>query len=155
MPRWPRRWTSAIRSKVIFNPPLALSLSKGISAPGKERDGLRRAQPERVWTLFLCLLGLFLAFPAQAQEFPKPSGPVVDAANLLSPADEAALMHTLAAQEQASTRQLAVDPIPALQDYPIEEYGYRHGRAWGLGQAAANNQRKPPCGANQRQQRRD
>src|SRR3546814_14271957 len=88
MPKWPRRWTSAIRSKVIFNPPLALSLSKGISSPGKERDGLRRAQPERVWTLFLCLLGLFLAFPAQAQEFPKLSGRVVDAANLLSPADE-------------------------------------------------------------------
>src|SRR3546814_309630 len=88
MPSWPRRGPSASRSKVMFNPPLALRRWKGISSPGKERDGLRRAQPERVWTLLLCLLGLFLAFPAQAQEFPKLSGRVVDAANLLSPADE-------------------------------------------------------------------
>ncbi|HEY9553201.1 TPM domain-containing protein [Allosphingosinicella sp.] len=80
-----------------------------------------------------------MAFPAQAQEFPKLSGRVVDAANLLSPADEAALMQKLAALEQASTRQLVVATIPDLQDYPIEEYGYRLGRAWGLGQAEANN----------------
>src|SRR3546814_12767713 len=95
MPRWPRRWTSAIRSKVIFNPPLALSLSKGISSPGKERDGLRRAQPERVWTLFLCLLGLFLAFPAQAQEFPKLTGRAVAATNMLSRDATAALLQKI------------------------------------------------------------
>src|SRR3546814_12116524 len=48
-------------------------------------------------------------------------------------------MQKLAALEQASTRQLGVATSPDLQDYPIEEYGYRLCRAWGLGQAEANN----------------
>src|SRR3546814_15712929 len=120
MPKWPRRWTSAIRSKVIFNPPLALSLSKGISSPGKERDGLRRAQPERVWTLFLCLLGLFLAFPAQAQEFPKLSRRVADAAKLQSPADERQLMEKPAELEQWTTQQPVAGQTHDFTESPQE-----------------------------------
>jgi uncharacterized protein len=90
----------------------------------------------------LRLLLLFLisaAVPAQAQKFPQLSGRVVDNANLLSPEQEAALTQKLAALEQASTRQLVVATVPDLQDYPIEDYGYKLGRAWGLGQAKANN----------------
>ena len=86
--------------------------------------------------LFFCLVA---AGPAYAQEFPKLTGRVVDNANLLSPADEAALTQKLAALEQASTRQLVVATVPDLQGYPIEDYGYRLGRAWGLGQEEANN----------------
>ena len=44
-----------------------------------------------------------------------------------------------AALEQASSRQLVVATVPDLQGYPIEDYGYRLGRAWGLGQEEANN----------------
>jgi uncharacterized protein len=93
----------------------------------------------RIWLFLLSLLVLFLAAPIHAQEFPKLSGRVVDAANLLPPNEEAALTQKLAALEQASTRQLVVVTIPDLQGYPIEEYGYRLGRAWGIGQAEANN----------------
>ena len=90
--------------------------------------------------LRLPLLLLFLlATPAAAQQFPKLSGRVVDAANLLSPADEAALTGKLQALEQASSRQLVVATISDLQGYPIEDYGYRLGRAWGIGQSEANN----------------
>jgi hypothetical protein len=50
-----------------------------------------------------------------------------------------ALTQKLEALEQASTRQLVVATVPDLQGYPIEDYGYKLGRAWGLGQAKANN----------------
>jgi uncharacterized protein len=89
---------------------------------------------------WLAVVALFLiALPAQAQQFPKLSGRVVDAANLLSPDDEAALTGRLEALERASSRQLVVATVPSLQDYPIEEYGYRLGRAWGIGTSEANN----------------
>jgi uncharacterized protein len=97
------------------------------------------AQPQKSWVLLVCLLTLLLASQARAQEFPKLTGRVVDAANILSPADEAALTQKLAGLEQASTRQLVVATIASLQDYPIEDYGYRLGRAWEIGQAEANN----------------
>jgi uncharacterized protein len=89
--------------------------------------------------LVLALAFLLPATSAFAQEFPKLSGRVVDAANLLDPAQEAELDGKLAALQQASTRQLVVATIPDLQDYPIEEYGYRLGRSWGIGQSEANN----------------
>lgn len=88
---------------------------------------------------FAGLLVLLFAAPAFAQEFPPLTGRVVDNAELLSPADEAALAQKLAALEQASTRQLVVATVPDLQGYPIEDYGYRLGREWGIGQSEANN----------------
>ncbi|QIG81747.1 TPM domain-containing protein [Stakelama tenebrarum] len=76
---------------------------------------------------------------ALAQNFPKLSGRVVDAANLLSPEQEAQLSQMSAQVEAASSRQFVVATIPDLQDYPIEDYGYRLGREWGIGQEGANN----------------
>jgi uncharacterized protein len=87
--------------------------------------------------LFLFLL--FLAAPAAAQDFPKLSGRVVDAANIIPDSDEAALSQKLAAVEQASSRQLVVATVPSLGGYPIEDYGYQLGRKWGIGQKGANN----------------
>lgn len=101
--------------------------------------GRRQARPERwIWAVVF-LLALLWALPAQAQEFPKLTGRVVDAANLLPPAEEAALTQKLEALETASSRQLVVATVPDLQGYPIEDYGYRLGRAWGIGQEKANN----------------
>lgn len=87
----------------------------------------------------LLSMTLLLAAPAAAQDFPQLTGRVVDNANLLSPADEAALTTKLEALEQASSRQLVVATVPDLQGYPIEDYGYRLGRTWGIGQSEANN----------------
>lgn len=89
--------------------------------------------------LILALLLLLVPATAQAQNFPKLTGRVVDAANLLSPEQEAQLTQLSADVEKASSRQLVVATIPDLQDYPIEDYGYRLGRAWNIGQSEANN----------------
>lgn len=71
---------------------------------------------------------------ARAQDFPAPNKThVVDAADLLDAAAEAALDAQLAAFEDKTGRQFVVTTIPDLQGYPIEDYGYRLGRAWGVG----------------------
>ena len=88
--------------------------------------------------LALTLLALVLAPPADAQTFPKLTGRVVDAANLLSPEQEAQLSQLSRQIEQASTRQFVVATIPDLQGYPIEDYGYRLGRDWQIGTKANN-----------------
>jgi len=87
----------------------------------------------------LLLLLLVIAAPAAAQDFPKLTGRVVDAANLLSPADEAELTQKSEALEKASSRQLVVATVSDLQGHPIEDYGYQLGRHWKLGQVGANN----------------
>jgi uncharacterized protein len=94
-------------------------------------------------TLFRSLLALLLLLPlaAQAQpNFPKRDRePVVDAANLLSPAQKAEITALAEDINKASTRQLVVATIPDLQGYDIADYGYQLGRAWGIGQKDANN----------------
>jgi uncharacterized protein len=83
--------------------------------------------------LILALVALILAAPSFAQSFPKFTGFVVDAANVLPPDREAALAASLEALQKDTGRQLVVATIPDLQGYPIEDYGYRLGRAWGVG----------------------
>ena len=89
--------------------------------------------------ILLALLLAALALPAAAQEFPKLTGRVVDAAGLLQPAQVQQIEQLSAQVEQASSRQLVVATVPDLQGHPIEDYGYRLGRAWGIGQKDANN----------------
>lgn len=85
------------------------------------------------------LLLLLTVGGAQAQTFPKLTGRVVDAAGVLSAEQVATLTQLSEGVEQASTRQLVVATVPDLQGYPIEDYGYRLGRAWKIGQGGANN----------------
>ncbi len=90
------------------------------------------------WLLFLFLL--LAALSAHAQTFPKLAGePVVDAANLLDPAQEAALNAKLKAIEAATGHQLAVATIPDLEGRDIGDYGYQLGRAWGIGKQGTND----------------
>jgi uncharacterized protein len=90
---------------------------------------------------FFILVALLLlgALPVHAQNFPPLTGRVVDAANIIPDADEAALTAKLEALEAQSGRQLVVATIPDLQGYPIEDYGYQLGRAWKIGEKAVNN----------------
>jgi uncharacterized protein len=79
-------------------------------------------------------LGVMALSAAMAQDFPKANGTrVVDAAGLLTPDVAAGLDQRLAAFEKATGRQFVVATIPDLQGYPIEDYGYRLGRSWGIG----------------------
>ncbi|WP_156679189.1 TPM domain-containing protein [Sphingomonas profundi] len=93
----------------------------------------------RVIARALALLALLLAAPAWAQTFPAFTGFVVDAANVLPPADEAALTAKLNALQNRTGRQLVVATVPSLQDYPIEDYGNRLIRSWGVGLKDVNN----------------
>jgi uncharacterized protein len=87
----------------------------------------------------LALLLIAAAGPAAAQTFPKFTGFVVDAANVLPPDVEADLTKKLDALQKDTHRQLIVATIPDMQGYPLEDYGYKLGRAWGVGLKDVNN----------------
>ncbi|MBA4748979.1 MAG: TPM domain-containing protein, partial [Sphingopyxis sp.] len=80
-----------------------------------------------------------LSTAAAAQDFPKLSGRVVDQAELLPPADEAALTDKLAAFEARSKQQVVVATVASLNDRDISDYGTQLGRAWGIGAAGRND----------------
>jgi uncharacterized protein len=83
----------------------------------------------------LILLALFMcATGAQAQTFPALTGRVVDEANLLNPAQEAALTAKLEGLETRTKRQFVVATLNSLQGYDIADYGYQLGRHWAIGQ---------------------
>ena len=87
---------------------------------------------------------LFLAFaaggfPVLAQTFPALTGRVVDAAELLDPAAEAALKQKLAAFEAKFSDQIVVATIPDLQGYDIADYANRLARQWAIGQKKPDN----------------
>ena len=82
----------------------------------------------------LLLALLLLATPAPAQTFPKLTGRVIDNARLLTDAQKLDADSKLASLEAQSGRQLVVATIPSLEGRTIEDYGYRLGRTWGIGQ---------------------
>lgn len=94
-----------------------------------------------VAVLLVALVWLVAAGLARAAEptFPALTGRIVDQANILSPAKELELSAKLEALEHDTTDQLVVVTLPSLQGYEIEDYGYRLGRAWGIGQQGKNN----------------
>ncbi len=87
-----------------------------------------------IWA-FVAFAGAALAAP----KFPPLTGRVVDNAHMLSADATQKLTGELAALEQKTGRQVVVATIPDLQGYPIEDYGYQLGRAWGIGQKGQNN----------------
>ena len=87
----------------------------------------------------LAVAGALIASPLAAQEFPALTGRVVDNADLLDPAQEAALTQKLEALENQSQRQLVVVTLPTLNGYDISDYGYQLGREWGIGDETRND----------------
>lgn len=87
-------------------------------------------------TLMLCT-GAMAALGAEPN-FPVLTGRVVDDAALMTPSERARLDGWLAEFERATKRQVVVVTIPDLQGYPIEDFGYRLGRAWGIGEKDRN-----------------
>jgi uncharacterized protein len=91
-------------------------------------------------TLLIALAAILVVGAAFAEpRFPPLSGRVVDEAGLLSSADKAQIEQELAALEQTSTDQLVVYTARSLQGYEIEDFGYKLGRAWAVGQKDKNN----------------
>jgi uncharacterized protein len=87
------------------------------------------------------LLALLLsATPAPAQTFPPNNGsPVVDQAGILTPEQVADLQSKAQALYTQTGRAFAVATVKSLEGYPVEDYAYRLGRAWGLGQKGKDN----------------
>ena len=85
------------------------------------------------------LLFLLAASAATAQTFPQLSGRVVDQAHLLTPEQVQDLTSKSAALEAQKGAQLVVATVNSLEGYPVEDYGYRLGRAWGIGQKGKDN----------------
>ena len=85
-----------------------------------------------VAVLWLALLAM--AAPVAAQTFPALTGRVVDNAHLLTAAQVQDLTSKSAALEASTGRQYVVATVPSLEGRTIEDYGYRLGRAWGIGQ---------------------
>ena len=82
---------------------------------------------------------LALTLPALAQTFPQLTSRVVDNANILDIQTEAEIEQKLIELENKTTSQLVVVTLPSLEGYEIEDYGYRLGRHWGIGQKDRNN----------------
>ena len=79
------------------------------------------------------LLLIALAAPAAAQTFPQLTGRVVDQADLLRPEQELDLTSKSAALEAQTGRQLVIATVASLEGRTIEDYGYRLGRHWKIG----------------------
>ncbi len=104
-------------------------------------DALTRRFPAAIAAcIAFAVLAAAVAGAAAADPvFPPLTGRVVDEAGLLNPEDRAALTAELAKLEETSTDQLAVVTLKSLQGSTIEDYGYRLGRTWHIGQKGKDN----------------
>jgi uncharacterized protein len=79
------------------------------------------------------------AAAAPAADLPALTGRVVDTADLLTPAQEAALTAELAALEGRTSDQLVVVTTPSLGGRTISQYGLALGNSWHIGQRGKDN----------------
>lgn len=89
--------------------------------------------------VFLALIAPLGRALAADPVFPELTGRIVDNANLIAPEDEQSLRTLLESLEGTSSDQLVIVTLPSLQGFPIEEFGYKLGRHWGIGQKEKDN----------------
>ena len=87
----------------------------------------------------LALLMALVSSAAWAQLPARPEGPVADYANVLSPADKAALDAKLRDYNRATGRAIVVATVPSLGGEEIEPYAQRLAESWGIGGAQSEN----------------
>lgn len=88
----------------------------------------------------LAIIVVFTASIVRADPtYPAFSAPVVDAANVLSAADKAAITQKLVDLQTKTGVQFAVATVPSLQGLEIEPYANALFRSWKLGQKGVNN----------------
>ncbi|MBK8157679.1 MAG: TPM domain-containing protein [Rhodospirillaceae bacterium] len=95
----------------------------------------------RHFLILLATLVMVMGGLARAEDPPLPAltGRVIDRANILSDATEAALSARIEAHEQSTTNQIVIVTLPDLMGRPIEDWGLMLGRSWGIGQQGKNN----------------
>lgn len=81
------------------------------------------------------LFALLVGAPALAQDFPPPPEDswILDSGDFLDDAQELALNQKLQANFEATDRPIYIATFPNLQGYSVEDFGYRLGRTWGVG----------------------
>ena len=88
---------------------------------------------------FLALFAaLSIGSAVQAALLPRPEGPVLDAANIIPAADEAALDAKLRAYNASTGRALLVVTVPSLDGQDVQTYGVQLGQTWGVGGKATD-----------------
>jgi uncharacterized protein len=90
----------------------------------------------------VALLAAVWASPALAQRYdfpPRPDGPVLDQANMLSGGQERALARKLTAYEDTSSTAIVVVLLSSLEGAPVDDYAISLGRDWGVGQEGKDN----------------
>jgi uncharacterized protein len=101
--------------------------------------GPRLAAARAVVALIVAAWPLLAGDAAADPVFPQLTKRIVDEAGLLNGADKHAIERELETIEATSTDQVVVVTLKSLQGYPIEDFGYRLGRAWGIGQKDKDN----------------
>jgi uncharacterized protein len=88
----------------------------------------------------LAVLAVLLGSAALAgADFPKPSGPINDFANVLDAATEQELLALVRAVEDETTAEIAVATVPSLNGISVEEYANKLFADWGIGQKGKDN----------------
>jgi len=120
------------------NSPAVTPAQAGVPLPSG-RSGIPAFAGMTRWLAALLLVAGIVAAPAWAQTFPPLTGRVVDQAHLLSAAQVQDITSKSEALEAQSGRQFVVATVNSLEGRPIEDYGYRLGRAWQIGAKGKNN----------------
>jgi uncharacterized protein len=93
------------------------------------------------WFMIVLLVLISLGGIAQSDECypPKPNGLVVDAVDILSPADEATLERRLQAFNRETSNQIVVVTLDSLCEGDAAMTAYKIGEMWGVGQKEFDN----------------
>lgn len=89
-----------------------------------------------------CLGALVLSCEAYGQQYdlpPRPSQPVLDRGELLTPSEEQRLSQKLTAFEDTTSTAVVVVTLQRLNGRPIADYAVELGREWGIGQNETDN----------------
>lgn len=120
-------------------PAQQVSRAAVLRTPGRGAVGLLLGRLFGRFGLAFLALAAFLSLAALAAEIPALTGRVVDTADMIDPATEAALTTKLEAFERKSSDQIVVATIDSLDGEAIEPYANRLYRAWQLGQRDEDN----------------
>jgi len=91
-----------------------------------------------IW-LCLAVIAAMATATASAALPARPDGPILDAANIISPADKAALDAKLRAYNEATGRAIIVATVPSLDGMEIEDYAQQLAETWDIGGKESEN----------------
>jgi uncharacterized protein len=90
-------------------------------------------------TLLALTLAAAFSAAAGAVDFPKPTGPINDYAELIDASTKGSLTALIEAVEKETTAEIAVATVTTLDGLSVEEYAKQLFNAWGIGQKGRDN----------------